>query len=310
MSKPDPRPREHWEFFWPMMQGRTEVQGALRLCRELDDSALDELLRHHSKSTVDGMVEIERRDVFDKALQAHSLIAVALFSGYFPESLGAAESKQILELLGREPVRKYYEERYPVLLPSLLRLHVAGQVKLPRETSEDAWGGFQWLVRFSSRFERDPHLATFNNLLDGFSYGDLNIQVFLDSLTDSKAALSGFAKPPELCTRRESAALGMLRFLTFCRELEPALRAMEGVPLTQSACWFFPAYWFKGFAEDVGGRAEECLKVLETWLTQSTEIGIRAERDVKMSVLETRDAVTALVDGRYAAPIINRLRLK
>jgi len=163
-------------------------------------------------------------------------------------------------------------------------------------------------MRFAGRFEKDENLRMFLNLLDGFRYGTLDIDSFLISLQNPEKALTGIAKPPDLLTRQESAVLGMLRYLTFCRDLAPALKAMKDAPLTQSACWFYYAYWFKEFA-DARDRIETCLNTLGEWL-QSSKIGANAAREGEKQVAETRVALVALIDGRFGAPLVNWLKSK
>lgn len=300
--------QEHLDFLWPSLQQRKDVIDAKEICKKLDDSALAHLLRFHKPEGVFDPIEVDQRQTFDYALQAYSQLTVALVAGYVPADLGKEPRREIESFLGREPVRRYYEEYYKVLLPSLLRLHANGKGRLPQESGDLAWGAFQWFVRFSGRFEKDPNLETFLNLLDNYNYGDLNIQTFLNGLSDPSVALAGVVKPPDLLTRKDRAALGMLRFMTFCKELDPALKAMAEVPLTQSACWFHYAYWFKGFAEDVGSRIEGCLKILQQWIDSSNTMGAEAVAQGEKTVAETRTAITALVDGHYAAPLVNRLK--
>jgi len=299
--------QEHLDFLWPSLQQRKDVIEAKAICGKLDDRGLSHLLRYHQPERVSDPTEIEQRQTFDYALQAYSQLTVALIAGYVPAALGGDRSRDIEAFLGREPVRKYYEEYYRILLPSLLRLHAKGGAQIPQEGGDLAWGGFQWFVRFSSRFENDPNLRTFLNLLDDFDYDGLTIGTFLNALSDPSEALAGIVKPPDLLTLKDRAVLGMLRFMTFCKELDPPLKAMADVPLTQSACWFFYSYWFKGFAE-VGGRMEGCLATLRAWIKSSTTMGADAAAQGEKAVAETRAAVIALVDGHYAAPLVNRLK--
>jgi hypothetical protein len=300
--------QEHLDFLWPSIQQRKDVIDAREICAKLDDRGLARLLRHHELRHVSDPTEVEQRQTFDYAIQAYSLLTVALIAGYVPADLGADRRSEIESFLGRAPVRKYYEDYYRILLPSLLRLHAKGETQLPQEGGDLAWGGFQWFVRFSSRFEKDPNLRTFLNLLDDFDYDGLTIETFLNGLSDPSDALAGIVKPPDLLTRKDRAVLGMLRFMTFCRELDPGLKAMADVPLTQSACWFYYSYWFKGFAEDVGGRIERCLAILQAWIKSSATMGTEAAAQGEKGVAETRAAVVALVDGHYAAAIVNRLK--
>lgn len=298
--------KKHLSFLWPSIQRRSDVLNAQELCGGLSDTQLAHLLRHHEQEAISDLREIERRATFDYALQAYGLLTVAVISGYVPADLGEEPRGRIARFLGREAVRVYYEQHYPILLPSLLRLHASGAALLLQEEGEFSWGCFQWLARFSTRFEKDTNLETFVNLLDGFVYGELGIDAFLNGLQKPTEALSGITKPPDQLTRRECAVLGMLRFLTFCRELAPALASMKEAPLTQSACWFYYAYWFKGFAEDVGSRAEQCLSILEHWIKTSADMSAAAALEGERIVADTRLAIQALVDGRYAGPLVNR----
>ena len=308
MSTPHPRTQEHLDFLWPSLQARPEIVAAHQLGDELDDARLAHVPRHHSTQVITDYREGEQREVFDRALRYYSLRTVALVAGYVPAALGPGPVARLTALLGRTPVRLNYEEHYPVLLPSLPRPQVMGIAPIPQEGGDLAWGSFQWFNRFSGRFEGDLNLSTFLGLLDGFTWGPFDLPAFFALLSDPRVALAGAAKLPDQLSRPDRAVLGMLRFLTFCRELYPALEAMQGAPLTQSACWFYYAYWFKGFAEDVGSRVEQCLMVLQKWLESSAEAGASAAREGERTVVEMREALAALVSGRYAAPLVNQLQ--
>ncbi|HVW10190.1 MAG TPA: hypothetical protein VHC90_16500 [Bryobacteraceae bacterium] len=299
--------QQHLDFLWPTLQSREEVQAADRLCREMDDAALAQLLRPHRSTGNPGLQDIENRQTFDHALQSYCLLTVAIIAGYVPGDLGQDVRETAKVFLNREPVRLYYEKHYPVFLPSLLRLHVNGEISLPQSPSDVAWGGFQWFVRFSGRFDKDRNLEAFLRLLDGFQYGDFNISTFIAGLDNPAEALSGIVKPVDLMNRRDRAVLGMLRFMTFCREFAPALDAMSEAPLTQSACWFYYAYWFKGFREDVGGRVNTCLRIFDQWIQSSNSIGVTAALEAEKTVDEVRTAMAGLIDGHYGAALLRSL---
>jgi hypothetical protein len=299
--------QQHLDFLWPTLQSREEVQAADRLCQDMDDAALAQLLRPHRDGERFTLQENEKRQTFDNALQSYCLLTVAIIAGYVPADLGRSVRETARAFLNREPVRIYYEKHYPVFLPSLLRLHVNGEIVLPQQPGNVAWGSFQWFVRFSGRFDKDPNLAAFLRLLDGFQYGDFNISSFLASLDNPEDALAGIVKPVDLMNRRDRAVLGMLRFMTFCREFAPALDAMSEAPLTQSACWFYYAYWFKGFREDVGDRVNTCLRIFDRWIQSSNSIGVAAALEAEKTVSEVRTAMAGLLDGHYGAALLKRL---
>jgi hypothetical protein len=299
--------QEHLDFLWPTLQLREEVQAADRLCREMDDRALAQLLRPHVDKESFTLRENESRQTFDNALQSYCLLTVAIIAGYVPGDLGKGVRETAKAFLNREPIRLYYEKHYAVFLPSLLRLHVNSEIALPQEPSDVAWGSFQWFVRFSGRFDKDRNLQAFLRLLDGFQYGDFNISTFIASLEHPAEALAGIVKPDDLLSRQDRAVLGMLRFMTFCREFAPALDDMSEAPLTQSACWFYYAYWFKGFREDVGDRVNTCLTIFDQWIQSSNSIGVSAALEAEKTVAEVRSAIAGLVDGHYGAPLLNRL---
>jgi hypothetical protein len=302
--------QEHLDFLWPTIQARPDVIAAHQLCQELDDHALRQLLRDHRLpgQGIDDELEIEQRAAVDYALQAYSLLAIAVIAGYVPSGLDETCRSQLRALLDRTPVRTYYEDFYRQLLPSLLRLHVTGKTPLPSDTGETAWGSFQWFVRFSGRFERDPNLDVFLGLLDGFSWDSLTATSFLDGLTDPATTLEAVVKRPDSLVVRDQAVMGMLRFFTFCAELAPALDAMKEAPLTQSACFFYYAYWFNEFKENVGEQTEKGLSVMERWLKSPTLAGTASVREGQRTIAQTRSAIHALLDGRFAAPLLRRLQ--
>ncbi len=296
---------QHLDFLWSSVQARPDVVAAHRLCEQLrDDAALSVVLRDHRQAPITSEREIEQRAAMDHAIQAYSQLAVAGIAGYVPADFGADKENRVRHMLGREPVRRYYEEHYKLFLPSLLRLHVTKVAPLPHDDGEFAWGCFQWFIRFSGRFEKDADLATFIDLMDGFHWGRFSISSFLSGLKAPETALGGLVKPADTLGMQDRALLGMFRFFAFCKELAPALEAMADAPLTQSACFFYYAYWFNEFKEDVGARVESGLEVLERWLTSSAVAGTAAADEGQKTVDQTRAAIKALVSGRFAVPLL------
>ena len=298
--------KENLEFLWRVFQSNPGIQRALELHRSLSRPELASLLRHHGKGEV-SRSEAGERDAWDQLLAAYSQLAVAAIAGYVPIDFGPEINKAIYDALKNSPVRTYYESHYKLLLPSLLRLHCEGDISLPCEQSESAMEAFEWFWRFENRFGKSSEVETFLRLLDGCHYGDFDLSAFKRFLKDPITALAGLSKTTFEQSIEETAVLGMIRFLEFCQELGDALEEMKDIPLTQSAIWFYYAYWFEEFKSDVAEQAITCIGTMREWVKKSN----RETQDAALESEErVRRAVHALTSGVYSEALLDGVRSK
>jgi hypothetical protein len=300
--------QQNLDSLWRGISNRAEIKAAFTILEQRSDKQLKWLLRHHNDGDVEG-VEIDERDQVDSFLGVCGQLTVATIAGFVPRKWNGEIATRIGNILKNAHVRSYYEDHYPILLPSLLRQACTEGRLLPVENEEASWGAFQWFWHFSTRFLGDEELWWFLSLLDGFSYdGDLDITTFADFVKDPQRALAGVHKPPGKRSTAETCAIGMIRFLELTREFGDTLSQMEATPLTRSAIWFHYAYWYREF-DDVTEHANKFLEAMLAWM-DSPEAGAQSRRDAEASVARTKQALAELTGNRYAPPLLNALKTK
>ena len=299
--------QQNLESLWRGVLNREEIKAALAILEDRSEKQLRKLLRHHSEAEVTGK-EIDERDHVDSFLGICGQLTVATIAGFVPREWNGEIATRIGNILQKPPVRAYYEDHYPILLPCLLRQACTESRLLPTENEDASWGAFQWFWRFSTRFLGDDDLWWFLSLLDGFWYNGLNITTFADFVKDPQRALAGVHKPPEKRSTPETCAIGMIRFLEFTREFGDALTQMEATPLTRSAIWFHYAYWYREF-DDVHTHTNRFLAAMLAWM-DSPDAGAQSRRDAEASVARTKQALTELTGSRYAPALLKALKQK
>lgn len=299
--------QQNLESLWRGVLNREEIKAAFAILEGRSDKQLRKLLRHHDDGDVEG-VELDERDQVDSFLGVCGQLTVATVAGFVPREWNGEIATRIGNILKKPPVRTFYEDHYPLLLPTLLRQACSEGRLLPFENEEASWGAFQWFWRFTTRFLGDDDLWWFLSLLDDFCYDELNITTFADFVKDPQRALAGIHKPPEKRSTAETCAIGMIRFLEFTREFGDALTQMEATPLTRSAIWYHYAYWYREF-DDVNEHANKFLDAMLAWM-DSPDAGAQSREDAKLSVARTREALTELTGSRYAPALLKALKQK
>jgi len=262
---------------------------------------LSRLLRDHKSDGVSDPAEIAFRRTMDHWLGEVGLLYEAWLSGYVLDPGSWQDAGWLPELLARTELRAYYERYYPIALPWLLRLHLEGKLRLEAAESSEAAGAFERFSILYERFHGDPALDQLLDFLDGFGYGPPEARIGIE------AVVKAFAEPGRVAealtrtagqtTRLDLGLVGLVRFLTFSNDLDQLLRRCAGMPLVQSAFWYFYAYWFNEFQVDV---AETSIEVIEKVVAASTDDdGARAELKAVMR---------RLTSATYAAPLLARLR--
>ena len=227
--------------------------------RGANEAVLGKLLRNHKDEPVSDPDEIEFRSRMDAWLGQVSLLYLAWLCGYVPDPGESERAKSISEILSNPALRPYYEQHYPTAIPWLFRLHLEGKVRLSSESSMDGAGAFERFSILYERFREDQDLNVFLNLLDGFWYGRTNIDSVVDSFQTPERVAEALARPADQITYFDRGISGMVRFLTFCHDLDQLLVLCSGMPLVRSAFWFFYAYWFHEYSVDVAQKSMEAI---------------------------------------------------
>jgi len=288
--------QNNWDFLIRKLLHSEVHETIVKKFREANDDDLLRLLRYHSIAVTDP-AEIEFRSRMDSWLGQASLIYLGWLCGYIPDPEAKQEAGLLREILAKPALRPYYEQHYPVALPWLFRLHLKGSVKLPRESSLAGAGAFERFSILYERFRDDQDLSLFLNLLDGFWYGRTSIDSVVDSFQNPDRVAEALARPADRITSLDRGIAGMVRFLTFCHDLDQLLVLCDGMPRIQSAFWFFYAYWFHEYSVDVAEKSMEAIdKVMKA--ADSTGGDSAVERKNWQLLLQR------LTSGESAQPLV------
>jgi hypothetical protein len=249
--------RNNWQFLIHKLQ-QSEVHAAVvKRFAEASDAELRRVLRYHDDPVSDPD-EIRFRALIDLWLGQAGLIYLAWLCGYIPDPAAMPDAGLPREILATPALRQYYEEHYPIAIQWLFLLQLEGRLKLACETSVSGAGAFERFSILYERFRDDQDLHVFLNLLDGFEYGRTNTQSVVESFKDPERVALALARRADQITYLDRGIVGMVRFLTFCHDLDRLLELCAGMPVVQSAFWFFYAYWFHEYS-DVAEKSMEAI---------------------------------------------------
>jgi hypothetical protein len=105
---------------------------------EITTPNLFKLLRHHDEPPRwISDKETRRRDAFDYLLEYYGILEIASLIAYVPASIPTKLKLSAKRNLGVPALRKYYNKKYPQLLPQLFRLRVLGKNKSRQEGPDE-----------------------------------------------------------------------------------------------------------------------------------------------------------------------------
>lgn len=264
--------RNNWQFLIHKLQ-QSDVHAAVTTkFRDASSAELRRVLRYHDDPVIDPG-EIKFRALVDSWLAQAGLIYLAWLCGYTPNPAAMPEADLLREILATPALRQYCEEHYPIAIQPMFRLQLEGKLELPSETSASGAGAFERFSILYERFRDDPDLNVFLNLLEGFVYGRTNTQSVVEGFKDPEQVAQAFAHRADQVTPLDRGIVGMVRFLTFCHDLDQLLELCAGMPVVQSGFWFFFAYWFHEYsdvAETSMAAVDNAVKAAESAGSDST----------------------------------------
>jgi hypothetical protein len=244
---------------------------ATELVRTQKKSDLAWLLRHHREGgiTVD---ESWKRDYFDYLLAYFSILEIALLLGFI-DQVPPADRERALKELNHPAVKRYYEENYPLELPTRLRKRISNNEQLKIEDKDGKLKAiFLEYTALTAYFETDPDMETFLWFLDGGGRGEYRYQNLLDVLNSSELLVRSMVRSPEEKTALDASVEGFGKFLGFCVQLDNLLIACEPSKPLQSALFQYYAYWFQRLRKKIGRHMSTALNTyIEADLTRDDE---------------------------------------
>jgi hypothetical protein len=246
-----------------------------RTARRTDDTLLSWKLRPRGIERISD-AEARIRDSFDYLLNLYSMAEIASLIALVPNPLPREFRERALADLSQPAVQKYYEQYFPLLLPTLLRQRISGQQDL-RSVDSDAGPVFMDFLQLSRTLENDRDLLCFLWMLDGAETSD---GVWLDDLIPVLAderqlvrVLTGRGsrgQPIQIKGRRgkRSGVVGFSKFLEFCNALDALLRQSKPMPLLQSAMWHFHSFWFQRLRKEFDNYIKPTIMNWASWTSQ------------------------------------------
>ena len=284
--------------------------------RSATDVEMSRLLRHHREASVNDPEEIAFRHLMDEWLAEVGILYVAYLCGYITDPTHGTSDGRIQEvrvILAKPELRAYYETHYPIALPWLLRLHLEASVQLKAAESPPAAAVFERFSVLYERFRIDKDLLQFLDFLDAFWYraeGGANIKTVVNAFADPNRVAAAFQRPVDQLTRVDRGIVGLVRLLICSRDLDALLQVCGQLAALQSALWFFYAYWYREFQNDVNTEATQAIdKALAAIkntpaaakdVEKISELGLERERLSQM--------MERLTNGTYAAGLIGAVR--
>lgn len=237
---------------WAFLVGELiESDNHKAVSSRMADPQLPHLLRYHLPEGVSDPSEIQFRRQMDAWLGDAGMLYIAWICGYSSDPYESKQRRVLLSILSNPAVRQYCEKYYPIAIQWLLRLQLEGHLRLPTADSIDAAGAFERFSILYERFYPDPDLNQFLDFLDGFWYGNPQNSVNIDTVVASfgmpERVAEAFEKRSHQLTRLDRGIVGMVRFLSYSRDLDALLEGSRDFPLLQSAFWYFYGYWFREF---------------------------------------------------------------
>lgn len=300
----------NWGFLLRRLTASAAHQAVTKKLEEALPGELRTVLRHHRDGSFSDPSQILFRSQMDRWLADAGMLYLGWLSGYVVDPGSAPGREPLLLVLGNPAVREYYEKNYPVAIPWLLRLHLEGNLELPAAASMDAAGAFERFSVLYERFQSDPDLLQFLDFLDGFWYGDPSTRVGIQAVIESfgvpdRVALA-FGRRSDQATPLDRGIVGLVRFLAHSKDLDQLLTLMESLPLVQSGFWFFYAYWFREFQNDIAEASNQALDNAVTALKE-TERPAAADRiSVFTAELDDWKQVMARLTGNQYSTAIPR----
>jgi len=229
---------------------------------------LDVLLRHHTEPPPIRSHETYERDSFDFLIGAYSLVEVASIACFVPDPLPRDFREEAFADLRHPAVRTYYEEKYPLRLPTLLCERLDGKGQDCVGDAQEASMIFGEFMELSRTRQIDPDVEEFLWFLDNGETAGVGLRDVL-AVIESRARFEvEITKRPVEQRALQRALHGFRKFMTFCLDLDGLLARSAAVPLLRSSMWHYHSYWFRVLDRQVGETMRLAIKLLESWLSE------------------------------------------
>jgi hypothetical protein len=250
------------------------------------NKALANLLRFHSPNGVYGAELVQRFEI-DALIEFYNLLMIAAFAGYIPGKLNEALKKEIIETLGHDSVRPYYEKYYEYKMTEFTLEYVKKNKPCIQEANVLTLRIFNEFVSLNRMLKKDRDLERFLGMLDYVSYGDDSIEEVIEILSSYKKLNKTFTTKNK--SEAQSAVWGFVKYTAFLSQLRDLLQVSEKYPLLQSSLWMFHGYYFDRMNTEMKDFFEKAFHNLEKTLSSPDVFSNITEELYKGDAPETFD---------------------
>ena len=287
--------------------------------------SLQRLLRHHSASPISDP-ETWDRDGFDYLLGYYALVELGCLSGYLNSSLPTQFVEEAYRHLSHPAVQQYYEEHYPVRLPTLLRLRLEHKHALFASTSPQAYESFVSFLEASRPIELGTSVETFLWFLDGGRRAGYDIDDTIATLSDPEAYLRHISHKRK--SALDKSLIGFHEFLRFCEVFYAVLLAVGALDLPEgeegellaSGYWHYHAYWFRALRKRLRGQLYRALDAFSLWEASGPQIRpsqaqsvewrdwYNSKKEVEESSAHMKRVLEEITADAYGKPLLEAIR--
>lgn len=264
---------------------------------------LPHLLRYHEQEGVTDRREIHLRDCFDSLLAFYSLLEIAIVISFVPDPAEDDFWMGVKANLSLEPVCKYYEENYPLLLPKLLRRRLHGEIEPKDKDNSQTAAIFTAFLGLEDRISKDRDIDIFMRLIDFFYFGQVRLNTLIAVLMDKRDFMQRILKPPEERDVLDRGLQGFIKFLLFSNELDEILQESSEYPVFQSAMWHYHGYWFQTIGDRVGEQLKVAVGHFLKWTPHVSE------KEDRNEIEETVEQVTGVINRLTSRKYGDALRM-
>lgn len=210
------------------------------------------LLRDYNVDPVTNPWEINFRIALDEVLHACGIIEIGLDIGVLDDTKKFGK-KHILPLLQLPEMRAYYEEYYPIPLPTLYRHRLENQGKLSKRKSGAGRQSLLWFSRLleADRLFRDVRLEELLWIVDGYWLEGFNFQALRQYAKKQKNVIDAVSTPQSRRSVEQRVLVGVERFLLFCSDLRRLLTTSESDKVSSKTFDLY-RYWFRARSGELG----------------------------------------------------------
>jgi hypothetical protein len=281
----------------------TQAPLAVKLYKERGRN-LAVVLRDHRQRPIVRADEIEWREAFDHLMACYAMLELALQAGYIT-TLSPSMRRDALAILEDRRVRPFYETHYPLLLPQLLRIRLAGGRAHPAHGGPRQLAALQRTIELDRRLLARPEVGAFLTLADDFLVDGFDRSDLVDAVRDPASLVDHLTRRGRRQTFLDQAVLGLLQFLHLCEGLQHVLQSVEGDAEFQSGIWHIFGYWF-------ADRREAVIPTLRTMIRQMHRSALAlpppAALTTRGQAEELLSCIDDLASARYAKPLRDVLR--